>query len=204
MQDEIGERVSVYSHMDLNADFEFCGRWIALVGNVLFLIEENEFGFEELERFNIDKISKIKEISSISCTTYVFLTADDLPPLATVHFTHRQKVSMGHVKYLVEKLKDDKEIVSLDFDPHEEYANAIIKPVLDAQNSISKDKSKVVWRLLKYLLPYKKQVAIGMVGASLTTLVSLVPAYLSGYLIDSVVRPFQDGGMTKANGLSIA
>ena len=59
------------------------------------------------------------------------------------------------------------------------------------QSGKSRTKTKVVWRLISYLKPYKKEVIIGSLGAVMMTMVSLVPAYLSGRLIDNVVKPFK-------------
>jgi ATP-binding cassette subfamily B protein len=59
-------------------------------------------------------------------------------------------------------------------------------------------------RLLKYLAPYRKQVMFGMGAAAVITMVSLVPPFLAGYVIDNVVRPVQAGTMSRDAGASIA
>jgi len=62
----------------------------------------------------------------------------------------------------------------------------------------------VIWRLLGYLKPYRRRVAVGMSAATLITVVSLVPPYLAGYVIDSVVRPVQEGSLSVARAGVIA
>jgi ATP-binding cassette subfamily B protein len=62
----------------------------------------------------------------------------------------------------------------------------------------------VIWRLLGYLKPYRRRVYVGMSAAAMITLVSLVPPYLAGYLIDRVVRPVQDGTLTVGAGATVA
>ncbi|MCG8468904.1 MAG: ABC transporter ATP-binding protein/permease, partial [Gemmatimonadetes bacterium] len=62
----------------------------------------------------------------------------------------------------------------------------------------------VIWRLLGYLKPYRRQVTIGFAAAAVITPVSLVPPYLAGYLIDRVVRPVQAGEMAVGRGGLIA
>jgi ATP-binding cassette subfamily B protein len=53
-----------------------------------------------------------------------------------------------------------------------------------------------MFRLLRYLAPYRRQVIIGLSAAAVVTLASLLPPYLAGYLIDRVVRPTQEGRLT--------
>jgi ATP-binding cassette subfamily B protein len=65
--------------------------------------------------------------------------------------------------------------------------------VRDAQALVAGQRVAVIRRLLGYLLPYRRRVAVGMAAAAVITLVSLVPPYLAGYLIDRVIRPAQEG-----------
>lgn len=189
-------KIELYAMADLTDDLMFGETWLILSTNRLTIVEKTGDRYVLEGSFPTGNISKIKELPSLSCTTFLFLTADDLPPLAKVRFTLRQKIIMGHVKYLLEgKIKEKETHLLKDLNPDEEYAKAILQPVLDAQNSVSNQDSKALLRLLKYLLPYKKSLAFGMGGAIATTLVSLVPAYLSGYLIDQIIRPFQDGNL---------
>jgi ATP-binding cassette, subfamily B, bacterial len=58
---------------------------------------------------------------------------------------------------------------------------------------VSKHQLGVVWRLLSYLGPYRRQVALGMSAAAAVTLLSLTPPLITGRLIDHVVRPVQAG-----------
>ncbi|MBK24059.1 MAG: ABC transporter [Halobacteriovorax sp.] len=189
-------RIQLYGLSDLDERLKFQEAWVILTKKNLFIVkrhgEEERLKIEV--RVPIERISDIKENSSLSCSTFICLTSNDLPPVATWRFTQRQKIIMGHLKYLIEeKIKDQEYQVDPGVNADEEYVNSVLKPVLEAQNSVSTDKKQALWRLLAYLLPYKRELAIGTAGAVLTTAVSLVPAYVSGYLIDQVVKPFQDG-----------
>src|SRR5690606_20212191 len=73
------------------------------------------------------------------------------------------------------------------------YANSVAQPIRQAQASVAPHQMAVVWRLLAYMRPYRRQVGIGMGAALLIMLLSLVPPYLSGYLIDGVIGPIQAG-----------
>src|SRR5712692_543244 len=68
----------------------------------------------------------------------------------------------------------------------------------------SAHQSAVIRRLLGYLAPYRRQLTLGMAAATLITVVSLVPPYLAGYLIDRVVRPAQEGRLDVGRAGTIA
>src|SRR5262249_49948125 len=77
-------------------------------------------------------------------------------------------------------------------------------PVRDAQALVAGQRGAVIRRLLGYLLPYRRRLGIGMGAAALITLVSLIPPYLAGYLIDRVIRPAQEGVVPAARAGVIA
>jgi ATP-binding cassette subfamily B protein len=62
----------------------------------------------------------------------------------------------------------------------------------------------VMFRLLRYLLPYRRQVALGLSAAAIVTLASLVPPYLAGYLLDRVVRPASAGTLAASDAARMA
>jgi len=69
---------------------------------------------------------------------------------------------------------------------------------------VAANKLAVVWRLLSYLKPYKKQLTWGLSGAIVLMAMSLLPAYLTGYLIDEIIRPFQSGILTYSNARDLS
>src|SRR5439155_216615 len=74
-------------------------------------------------------------------------------------------------------------------DSDQEYAASVARPIRDAQALVAGRQAAVIRRLLGYLAPYRRPLTLGIAAATLITLVSLVPPYLAGYLIDRVVRP---------------
>jgi ATP-binding cassette subfamily B protein len=85
-----------------------------------------------------------------------------------------------------------------------EYADAVARPVRDAQALVAGRQSAVILRLLGYLTRYRKELTLGLTAAAIVTLASLVPPYLAGYLIDGVVRRANEGTMTRAAAATIA
>lgn len=199
------QKIEIYGLVDLNEKFEFANTWVILADFKLVAFREVNQKLIKLCEFGVDKISRIKEKVSQSATIYEFLTSDDLPPLLTVVFSGRQKIIMGHLKYLVElEMEGIEHNKPAEWNPDEEYQKAILKPLLDAQNGLTDKKTKTLGRLLSYLLPYRKELIVGSLGAVGATAVALIPAYMSGYLIDHVVKPFQNGGLDQKQALMMA
>src|SRR5206468_9075429 len=84
------------------------------------------------------------------------------------------------------------------------YAESVARPIRDAQALVSGRQTAVIRRLLGYLKPYRRQLTLGMAAATVITLVSLVPPYLAGHLIDRVVRPAQAGTLSLVQAAKVA
>jgi ATP-binding cassette subfamily B protein len=201
---DLGE-ILLYAFIDLDRNLKFHESWIVLTEvNIVILDVNDESQFSIQRFFNQSLISDIKEVRSLSCTSLIFIAAHDEAALARINFTHRQKIIMGHIKYLCKNWEREKSRASLrSLDADTEYQKAVMKPVVEAQNSITTENAKTLWRLLAYLLPYKRELIYGSLGAVCTTVVSLIPAYLSGRLIDKVIQPFQDGKLSMEESASI-
>ena len=84
------------------------------------------------------------------------------------------------------------------------YVEAMLQPVKEAQASVTVNKFAVIWRLLSYLKPYRRQVTFGLLGAISMTMVSLLPPYLTGVLIDQVIKPFEAGKIDARGAMHLA
>ena len=85
------------------------------------------------------------------------------------------------------------------------YADAVARPVRDAQALVAGRRvgghpppARATSRR------YRRELTLGLTAAAVMTLVSLVPPYLAGYLIDGVVRPAQEGTMARDAAATIA
>ncbi|MCR9202991.1 MAG: ABC transporter transmembrane domain-containing protein, partial [Halobacteriovoraceae bacterium] len=213
-----GGKILLYALVDLDESLKFCENWLVITEKKFFLIAERAEDALIQKEFDLSRIAEVREVRSLSCTSLTFIEAHDKLALAKVNFTHRQKIIMGHIKYFCENRENFLEQERLDEENSSQsllnqegeqdkadrrYQEAVMKPVLEAQNSVTSENAKTLWRLLSYLLPYKKELIIGCTGAVLTTLVSMIPAYLSGKLVDDVIQPFQDGRMDLNEASSI-
>lgn len=197
-------KVILYALVDLDESLRFCENWLVLTEEKFFLIAERQDSALILKEFDLERIAEVREVRSLSCTSLTFIEAHDKKALAKVTFTHRQKIIMGHIKYFCENRENLLiDGLAIEHKADERYQDAVMQPVIEAQNSVTSENAKTLWRLLSYLLPYKRELILGSFGAVATTLVSLIPAYLSGRLIDKVIQPFQDGNLSFNEASSI-
>jgi ABC-type bacteriocin/lantibiotic exporter with double-glycine peptidase domain len=117
-------------------------------------------------------------------------------------YTQRQRGAFENIRFVLDEAIAGRTVTSDDAD--RVYADAVARPIRDAQALVSRRRSAVLMRLLKYLAPYRKQVIFGMFAAAIITMVSLVPPYLAGYVIDRVVRPVQSGTLSRDAAATIA
>lgn len=196
------KQIILYALIDLADDLTFCEKWLVATDLELAVVVNNQI----INIFPITKVTSIKEVKSLSCTTYLFIENNDSPALFKASFSGRQNFAMGNIKYYVELLQKNN---NFHYDPEDndadsKYQNSILKPITDAKESMALNSNQAIWRLLRYLIPYKKELFIGGSGAVLATLVSLVPAYITGHLIDDIIRPYQTGAMLKEKAMSLA
>ncbi|MFP4382039.1 MAG: ABC transporter ATP-binding protein [Candidatus Sumerlaeia bacterium] len=197
-----GDAIQLYAVADLDASMRFDENWLA-VGESRFAVAHRENGSGwRVQSFERNRVKALRENLGLSCTVLHVLGDDDEAPLAVLRYTNRQRRAMGNVKYLLE-LKEDERTPSKG-DPDEKYGKAMAQYVLDAQASTADRKAAVIWRLLTYLLPYRKRVIWGMLAAMMMTAVSLLPPYMTKRLIDNVIRPFESGGIDRVEAGQMA
>ncbi|MDH5671118.1 MAG: ABC transporter ATP-binding protein/permease [Myxococcales bacterium] len=123
-------------------------------------------------------------------------------PLLVVRYTRRQQHVMDNLVFVLEQALQEREVELGDADTR--YTTGVARPIREAQALVSTHRLAVLWRLLSYLKPYRRRVLSGLAAASVITLRSLVPPYLSGYLVDRVVGPVQAGELEAAQVSTVA
>ncbi len=190
-----GGPVQLYALADLDSSLRLGETWVALGSRAITLARER--GEElEVQGFERARIREVRLEPGLSCNTLRFLAGPGEPALARVRFTHRQRRAMENLQFVVEQQLRGREIPPAD--PDAAYAEGVASPIREAQALVAGNDMAVLWRLLAYLKPYRGQVAFGLASAALLTGFTLVPPYLTGYLIDEVIRPVQAGVRTVA------
>ena len=183
-----GEPVLLYALADLSPRLELTECWVALGPTQIAIAREGEH-----LSFPRSRVTALREGPGLSATTLSFLGAPDEPPLAVVRYTHRQRRAFENIRFVVEDgqtggREDGREADQL-------YAEAVARPVRDAQALVAGKPHAVISRLLGYLKPYRRDLSLGMAAATLITLVSLIPPWLAGYVLDRLVVPARSGAL---------
>jgi ATP-binding cassette, subfamily B, bacterial len=172
-----------YALVDLDGELQLSEQWLVLTrehlalcraGAAPLVYERSALGRATVER-------------GLSCNVLRVARGVAERPIV-LHYTQRQR---GAVERLVTLLQ--LENVGEPLDADEAYAAFVVRPIREAQASVSKNGLYIIIRLLRYLLPYRRQLALGLGSAAMITLCALIPPYITGYLIDDVLRPVQAG-----------
>lgn len=194
-----GEPVQLYALADLNHRLELTEEWMALGPRHVALARRDE----ALKLVDRSKIRAVRESPGLSASTLTLLGAPGDPPLAVVRFTHRQRGAVENIRFVLEEALEGR--VPPPADPDQLYADGVAGPIRSAQALVGGGKQRAALRrLLTYLGPYRRQLAIGILAAVVITAVSLVPPYLAGYLIDRVIRPANEGTLASGRAAALA
>src|SRR6266702_5382028 len=155
-----GAPVQLYALADLDEALRLTEAWVALGPGHVTVARVTD-GRHEWDLMHIERarIEAVREAPGLSASTLTILGRPGDPALAVLRYSHRQRRAFENLTFVLEE-------------------------ALAAGR-----RGAVIRRLLGYLRPYRRQLVLGMAAATLITLVSLVPPYLAGYVIDRVVRP---------------
>ena len=196
------EPIQLYALADLDASMRISRQWVALGPTRVAIAKARDGDGWDVYSFERSRVQQVRDAPGLSANVLSFRGAPDDPALAVLRYTHRQQRAMENIKFVLREQLDGRAVVSDDADL--EYAASVAGPIKEAQALVAGNRMAVIWRLLAYLKPYRRRVVAGMSAAAVITLVSLVPPYLAGYLIDRVVRPVQEGTLTVSAGATVA
>ena len=187
--------VQFYALADLDEAMKLGHTWVVLSGDQVTLAQTNGDGTcKELRSFERSRVKATHQRVGLSCMVLTLEGADGEAPLAQLRYTHRQRRSMESLKYILDQQAKGEEAGLGDAD--EVYAAAVSQSIKEAQASVAGNRLAVIWRLVAYMKPYRKQMIFGLTAAVILTAVNLIPPYLTGWLIDRVVRRVDDGEIT--------
>lgn len=179
-----------YALADLDTRLAFAQSWLVLSSEELLLVVPHA---SRMRRIAHPDIGKVELSTGLSCHVLRVYRKhrEDEAPLIELRFTHRQRRGMEGIAFLLEQVAAGAPLEARDADAA--YLDSIAQPIREAQALVSTRKLAVVWRLLAYLEPYKRRLILGLSAATCVTLLALVPPYLTGHLVDRVIRPVQNG-----------
>ena len=189
-----GDPIQLYALADLDPSLNLHESWLALGASYVAIARQGLGGAWDVESVDRSRVRSLRDVPGLSANTLLILGDEGAVPLLVVRYTQRQRAAVENIRFVLDEALTGRS-VTLD-DADRVYADAVARPVRDAQALVSGRESAVMFRLLRYLAPYRRQVTIGLSAAAVVTLASLLPPYLAGYLIDRVVRPTQEGSLT--------
>ncbi|MEY2932648.1 MAG: hypothetical protein RL033_3397 [Pseudomonadota bacterium] len=201
--------VIAYALIDLDEQLRLNESWLVLTASSVVCLRAEQEPFAAPRK----AVTGCTVERGVSCNTLrVDLGSETSPLLA--RYTQRQSSAVERIVALVEN--DSIEGDSIEGDRVQgdgteaasgadaRYAAAVVRPLREAQALVSRNGLFIIARLLRYLLPYRRQLTIGLGAAGLITLCALLPPYLTGYLIDKVLRPTQSGELSVADASYVA
>lgn len=198
-----GLPVELYALVDLDDSLRLAESWLAVGPRHVAVVRRGgAHGPWHVESVPRARIRAVRDDAGLSANVLTLLGGAGEPALLQVRFTNRQRRAVENVKFVLEQALHGRVVRSADAD--RDYVTAVAGPIRDAQALVAGNRMAVLWRLLGYLRPYRRQVGLGLAAAALITLVSLVPPYLAGYLLDDVVRPAQGGSLSVGVASAIA
>ena len=199
-----GGPVLLYALADLDQTFTLGESWLALGATHVALVHALD-GAWQVQLVERARIREVQESPGLSANTLMLLGEPSEPPLVVARYTQRQRGAFENIRFVLGEAVAGRVVAALSHDDADRsYADAVARPVRDAQALVAGRESAVIFRLLRYLAPYRKQVVLGLSAATIITLVSLVPPYIAGYVIDRVVRPAQEGTLPRATAMRMA
>lgn len=187
-----GQAVQLYALADLDHALNLAQSWLALGAKHVAVAHPRPEGWD-IRTVERARIRGVSDATGLSASTLTLSGEPGDPPLAVLRYSHRQRRAMENIRFVLEEALEGRTVPPGDGD--REYQDAVARPVREAQALMAGKQAAVIARLLGYLRPYGRDVSLGMAAAAVITLVSLVPPYLAGYLIDRVIRPAQDGSL---------
>lgn len=156
-----------------------------------------------VQRIDRARVSRIREVRGLSCTTLSLLDGAGAAgaPLVSLSYTHRQRRTIENIRFVLEQQIAGRR-TELTGDPDEVYETSVAHAVREAQAAVVGNRLAVIWRLLGYLKPYWRRLTLGLFAATLITITSLVPPYLTGRLLDGIIKPFQTGALASRAALT--
>ncbi|MAE73002.1 MAG: ABC transporter [Bdellovibrionaceae bacterium] len=190
--EQIPGEVLSYGLVDLNEQLELVQRWLVLTNEKVYL-------FDESRRLWDCHRSRIKSSQLIEGTSSQKLRLElDQEDVHEFRFSLRQSRNIAVVQFLIE---DD--VSAVDIDPDKIYQSKLLESVSGVSAKGRASASAVFWRLAGYLKPYKRSLYLGFGAVVLKTIVSLVPAFATGYIVDRVIKPFEMGALTKEQAFEL-
>src|SRR3970040_1742971 len=136
------EPVQLYALADLDAGLRLGESWVALgprrvaVARALPDANVSDRGWD-IHSIDRERIQAVQESPGLSANTLMLLGAPDDPPLAVARYTQRQRGAFENIRFVLDEAIVGR-TVKPDADADQVYADAVARPIRDAQALVSR------------------------------------------------------------------
>lgn len=187
-----GEQIEVYGLADLDGQLKLTEEWLALGSSYVARVD-SQGTIHSVAR---EQIRRVEERPSLSATTLSLVGEPEEGALITVRYSFRQQNTLGAIAFVLKQALEGNPIRHNK--PDLFYADAVARPIREAQGSIAKNKFSVLLRLVGYLKPYVGFMALGVVANIMLTVLMLLPPQIMASFIDDIVTPATQGELPRS------
>src|SRR5260370_15249578 len=169
-----GAPVQLYALGDLDQSLRLTEAWVVLGPRHVALARRAGEGWE-IRSVERGRIEAVREAPGLSANTLSIVGDPGEPALLLVRYTHRQRRAFENIRFILEEQLEAglREIPAVDAD--RVYADAIARPIREAQALVAGYQTAGMRRPLGYLKPYRRQLARGVTAATVIRLGSVGP-----------------------------
>ncbi|MEO0794384.1 MAG: ABC transporter ATP-binding protein [Verrucomicrobiota bacterium] len=189
----------LYALADLQADGQLTRSWLVLGHYEVFFFEDEHD--TDPDRIDRSAIKQVRELPGLSSSALLLLDDTSRLPLMQVNYSRRQKQAMENIRFVLDQSTQGQTVSPEDAD--RAYAEAVSSKIKDAQSSIMSGQFQIILRLMSYFKPYRKDVTIGFIAALIVTVLNLVPPFITGYTIDKILKPMEDGELNSRTATEV-
>lgn len=183
-QIDIGEEIIFAINGDIGSEGEFVEEWLVLTEKRLQLFNKDG---KELDRIAIDAIKEARLVHVIGGGHLIIDDQDR--SLIFSRFTVVKLKYFSTACKRINNLVNQEPIEPLSEKDLPRYCETCKRPLPEGTNVCQHcvNKSKVARRLLQYAKPYRKKMTLASILLIITTLITLVPPYLTKIIVDDVI-----------------
>src|SRR5262245_33150489 len=160
-----GAPVQLYALADLDDAMQLASTWVVLGPTHMAVVPIDESSpASSFSVFERARIVAVQEAPGLSGTVLTIVGAGS-EALARVSYTNRQRPAFENLRFVIEEQLEGRSVETADAD--RVYAEAIARPIRDTQSLVASRRGGALFRLLRYLLPYKRELALGMGAATI-------------------------------------
>jgi len=188
---QLNEELLFSVKSDLDIDGKIAVQWLAITHDEVVLWQEQQS--VPLKRMAVHTMKEARAVSNIGSGMLIVETTEG--PVVAARYTSSLTSPMSFAAKLISALAQGEELPTLTKSDVPRYCSTCNSPLEEGTQfcEVCMSKKYAALRMLSYLKPYKFKGLMALCLLVLTTLVELIPPYLTKIIIDDVLQPQQTG-----------